>query len=100
MRFTVDPEAAQELFDATFHYEIEREGLGEAFAREMRQLIREICENPGAWPAYTARTRRHRSTRFPYAVIYQVLEQEIHVVAIAHGARRPGYWRKRLRRGK
>lgn len=30
--------------------------------------------------------------RFPYAVVYEIAGNEIHVVAIAHTARHPNYW--------
>ena len=97
MNFSFDPDAQQELFDAALEYELAREGLGQEFSREMQRLIRQICEHPQRWPKYSPRTRRHRSRRFPYSVIYQVLDREIFVVAIAHAARRPGYWRSRRR---
>jgi hypothetical protein len=35
--------------------------------------------------------------RFPYAVIVRERGTEIVVIAFAHHARRPGYWRARLR---
>lgn len=35
--------------------------------------------------------------RFPYAVIVREGAAEIIVVAFAHTARRPGYWRGRLK---
>jgi hypothetical protein len=34
--------------------------------------------------------------RFPYAVFFYMLRGEPIVVAVAHGRRRQGYWRKRL----
>jgi hypothetical protein len=35
--------------------------------------------------------------RFPYAVVVRERGTEIFVIAFAHYARRPGYWRDRLR---
>jgi hypothetical protein len=34
--------------------------------------------------------------RFPYAVVYRDQPERIEIVAVANGARRPGYWRDRL----
>lgn len=34
--------------------------------------------------------------RFPYSIVYVELEDEIGVVAIAHGSRKPGFWRQRI----
>jgi hypothetical protein len=33
---------------------------------------------------------------FPYSVIFQLEDDIILVVAVAHAKRRPGYWRKRI----
>src|SRR5256885_9846269 len=93
--YTFDEAAREEPIDATFHYELDREGLGEEFRREILRLISEIREHPTRWPTASKRARRHRADRFPYTVIYQVLTDEIRILAVAHAARRPGYWRKR-----
>jgi len=34
--------------------------------------------------------------RFPYAVVYRDQPERIEIVAVAHAARRPGYWQNRL----
>jgi hypothetical protein len=34
--------------------------------------------------------------RFPYAVYFELRDEECVVWAVAHGRRRPGYWRGRL----
>jgi hypothetical protein len=32
---------------------------------------------------------------FPYKVAYRIRDHDIHIVAIAHTSRRPGYWKNR-----
>ena len=39
--------------------------------------------------------RKYTLRQFPFSVIYQELLSEIIVFAVAHGHRRPGYWRSR-----
>ena len=39
--------------------------------------------------------RRLPVARFPYHVVYLLLHEVIHVLAIAHDHRRPGYWTSR-----
>jgi hypothetical protein len=34
--------------------------------------------------------------RFPFAVVYRELPSVIQVLAVAHGHRRPGYWKTRI----
>lgn len=33
--------------------------------------------------------------RFPYFVVYRERSEDIHVIAVAHTSRKPGYWRHR-----
>jgi hypothetical protein len=35
--------------------------------------------------------------RFPFSIVYYTVDDIVRVVAVAHGKRRPGYWRRRLR---
>jgi hypothetical protein len=45
-----------------------------------------------------ARVRRYVFPRFPFSLLYRVLEGNVEIIAVAHGKRRPGYWRTRPRR--
>src|SRR6266478_2872838 len=48
------------------------------------------------WPAAVHGTRRFLLQRFPFSVVYREFPSKIQVVAVAHGHRRPGYWKSRL----
>ena len=65
------------------------------FASELDTAIDRIAEAPSRWPEYLEGTRRYVMRRFPYLVVYRVMLDRVQVVAIAHGHRRPGYWRSR-----
>jgi len=54
-----------------------------------------ILAAPQRWPAYLHGTRRIVLKRFPFSVIYRLLEGQLQIVAVAHHKRRPGYWRTR-----
>jgi hypothetical protein len=45
---------------------------------------------------FDGEARKVRLERFPYAVIYQAEEQRIHIIAVMHMHREPGYWRSRI----
>jgi hypothetical protein len=45
--------------------------------------------------AAAAAFAREVDLNFPYDVVYRVSETIIEIVAIAHHARKPGYWRYR-----
>ena len=52
--------------------------------------------NPSLGSRYgTSEVRYFLVRRFPYVVYYSEGEEVVRVIAIAHGRRRPGYWRSR-----
>lgn len=85
-----------ELDDAIEFYNYEIPGLGDAFLTEMLNALDRIGEFPEAWHRISKRTRRCQTRRFPYGIIYQIREQEILIVAIAHLHRKPDYWKGRI----
>ena len=40
--------------------------------------------------------RSAKVKRFPYRVVYLIIDSDIDVIAVAHAKRRPAYWRRRL----
>ncbi|MDP2811293.1 MAG: type II toxin-antitoxin system RelE/ParE family toxin [Rhodocyclaceae bacterium] len=88
--------AHEEIREAADYYAMISPGLGKAFRRELRQLMRLVATLPLAWPPSGPGTRKCLLTRFPYPVIYAPLPGELLVLAVGHQHRRPGYWRERL----
>jgi plasmid stabilization system protein ParE len=66
-----------------------------AFMAALDDAASVIRKNPARWPQHAHGTRKYLLRRFPYAVIYRVTDETIQVLAVAHGRRRPGYWRRR-----
>lgn len=90
--------AEAEFMDAIDHYNMESEGLGFEFAAEVRRTIERIIQYPDAWIRLSRRTRRCRTNRFPYGVIYQVRERTVFIVGVMHLSREPQTWRSRLKK--
>jgi plasmid stabilization system protein ParE len=88
--------AEKELDEGVSYYEAQVPGLGNEFLEETRAAIDRIKQYPEAWHAVSRRTRRYQVKRFPYGVIYQIRQDELLIVAIAHLHRKPGYWRNRI----
>lgn len=63
-----------------------------AFLAELDRAIASVVEGPERWPEYLHGTRRYVFPRFPFALVYRVVDSIVEIVAIAHGRRRPGYW--------
>ncbi len=95
MTFGFHPEAEKEFIAAVDYYEESQLGLGLDFAREVYAAITRIIEYPNAWPKVTLRTRRCLVNRYPYAIIYQVRQSELAIIAVANLHRQPGYWKSR-----
>ncbi len=94
----LDP-AENELFEAIGYYNSESEGLGYELAAEVNRTIDRIIEYPNAWAPLSKRTRRCRTNRFPYGVIYQVRGDMILIAAVMHLHRDPESWKDRLAPG-
>ena len=95
MNYAYHPDARDELVASAAHYESRREGLGEAFLHEVNLAVRKVIDHPARWPTVQRDVRRCQINRFPFGVIYEVMDDTIYVLAIADLRRRPFYWRKR-----
>ncbi len=112
---TIDPDALGEMAEAIAWSEERGPGLGDELLVAFDEAIqRAAALGPSCRPALGAPRElgamRVLVRRFPYVVIFMVRpvapaenvatsdvadDHEIHVLAVAHGRRRPGYWRTR-----
>ena len=67
-----------------------------AFLAELDLAVERIAENPEMYPHYIRGTRRYLLQRFPFYLIYREVHGKVELIAVAHGRRRPGYWKKRI----
>ncbi len=96
-----DAEAEDEFEAAALYYEERSRGLGTAFLNSVDDAVSRLREAPqrfGRLPGVPEElgVRRILVSKFPYSLVYLVLEDEIRVLAVAHGSKRPGYWTRRL----
>jgi plasmid stabilization system protein ParE len=90
------PVAQSELDEAIHWYAQQAPGLGDSFLVEFLRTIQLIERHPLGWHPLSSQTRRCRLRRFPYGVIYNIDQDGILVVAVAHLHRRPAYWQGRV----
>ena len=90
------PAAAKEL-ETAFDWYFERNPkVAGYFLHQLDHAISRIADSPITWPTYYFGTRRYIFSQFPFQIIYREREDVIEIIAIAHGRRRPGYWKERL----
>jgi plasmid stabilization system protein ParE len=69
----------------------------EDFEREVDRGLRLILQSSLSWPKFDDQRRKMILRKFPYSIIYEIIDQEIVVLAVAHGRRRLHYWRERTK---
>ena len=89
-------EASAELFEAADYYESKQEGLGRRFRNEVLEVCGLIVQQPLLWRERAGGYRRVNCPVFPYYIAYFIRGDLIIVAAVAHGHRRPRYWKQRL----
>jgi len=92
----VHPEAVAEARAATLWYRESSASAADAFLAEIDRAVERISENPDMYPHCAGGTRRYLLQRFPFYLVYREVAGRLEIVAIAHGRRRPGYWKKRI----
>jgi plasmid stabilization system protein ParE len=88
--------ALEELSQAILYYEQRENGLGAAFLDEIEATVDRILQNPAAWHPLSRRTRRCRTHRFPFGLIYQIRRDDILVTSVMDLRRDPVSWQDLL----
>ena len=92
----IHPDAAAEAQAAYRWYRERSTSAADAYLAELDQAVESIVENPELWPQYVHGTRRYLLKRFPFYLVYREFAEKIEIIAVAHGRRKPGYWKSRM----
>lgn len=96
MNYWLHPEAQEDLREAAeFYREQAGFALSQSFLAEFEHSVGLLLQHPGLGATWRHGKRRLVTRRFPFSVIYTVVGDQVHVLAVAHHGRRPGYWRRR-----
>ncbi len=96
MRVIYHPDAEAELVEAAKFYEGRVPALGAQFLDAVDRAISVILAAPDRWNVVEKDVRRYLMPRFPYAIYYRVLADDLRVLAFKHHRRHPSYWRYRI----
>ena len=92
----IHPEAIAEAQAANRWYRERSASAAEAYLAELDLAVEAIAENPEMWPRYVHGTRRYILHRFPFYLVYRETADRLEIIAVAHGRRKPGYWKNRI----
>ncbi len=86
------PEASDELIAAAGFYENREDGLGHRFLDVVDASLARLQRNPCLAPMDEGGRRKYLIRGFPYVIIYRIERTFLHILAVAHTSRKPGYW--------
>jgi toxin ParE1/3/4 len=103
VRIWLYPEADREIEKSARWYAAVRPALGHAFLDAVWDALDEIGRHPNRYPVVNgapsgADLRKCLLSKFPYVVIFEVRGDAVEVLSVSHGARRPGFWKRRRSR--
>ena len=90
-------EAEQDIVNAVLWYDEQDQGLGFRFREEVFHVLHQISSDPTLWREREGGYRRVNCPVFPYYVAYVIREEAVLVTAVAHGHRKPDFWKSRLK---
>jgi hypothetical protein len=95
--------AWDEISTAAAWFDEQRQGLGSEFWRLVDATLVEVQSSPrrfskSEFAAEDFESRFALVTKFHYVIHFVIESDEVIVAAVAHGARRPGYWLRRVRK--
>jgi plasmid stabilization system protein ParE len=89
------PEADAEYREAANWYRERSPPAADRFEQEVERVLEFIALNPEMYPPYDALHRFAVLRRFPYVLVFQASKEAAYIVAVAHAAQMPDYWRDR-----
>jgi plasmid stabilization system protein ParE len=89
------PDAEAEIAAAFAWYFERNPQAADAFRTEVFDVIDSLSDAPTKWKVTEDGVRRRVLRHFPYTVFFDVADETVFVLAVAHQRRLPGYWQKR-----
>lgn len=94
-RISFHEDARSEFDEAVAFYAMESNALGVGFVEAVERALAHARQHPESAVLLRGRVRRMRVERFPYSIMYSVVDDVVRVLAVAHDRRRPFYWSNR-----
>ena len=91
------PEVTNDIKGSYLWYEDKLQGLGTRFLNELEDGYTAIQNFPDTWANFQYGFKRYILNKFPFSILYKVIEEKIVILAIMHNSRKPNYWINRLK---
>ena len=88
--------ARREFLHEVAFYNGKEPGLGARFTEEVERVIEPVLGRPELGLRMDENLRHFVLRRFPFSVVYAVIDDWVYIVALANGSREPNYWRLRV----
>ena len=96
MKYSLHPEAAQDLLEiCTFYQQSATPRVAASFLDEFERVARLVAANPDFGTPLELPRRLYPLRRFPYSVIYRPIEGGVRILAVRHQSRHPRHGRGR-----
>jgi len=89
VKVSIRPEAPSEIDNAAAWYENRVAGLGMQFLRAVEGAVDQIGARPLSFARVSGDLRRCLLKRFPYLLVFGLIENDVVVLACFHGASEP-----------
>ena len=94
-RVLLHPAALAEAEAAVRWYRERSPKTAARFVAEISAVVDKVAAAPKRWIRGVHGTRKAKLPCFPFLIIYRESENAVQILAVAHGRRRPGYWKNR-----
>ena len=88
-KIEIRPLAVIEIIEAYDWYEEQRNGLGNDFLDELESFYSILNANPNTYSYFEKPVREGKIKRFPYVVIYEVVEKSIIIYSVFMSRQNP-----------
>lgn len=95
MRISFHPAATAELEASADWYAEQSSTAARDFCVAVDVALASMEADPERFVRIDPRHQACNVTKFPFQIVFRRDEDRVHVIAVAHAKRRPGYWRDR-----
>ncbi|WP_304511837.1 type II toxin-antitoxin system RelE/ParE family toxin [Desulfobacula sp.] len=96
MKIKILKSASKDLEEGFYFYEFQHKGLGTYFLEALTSDIESLQLYAGIHSIHFKKYHRLLSQRFPFAVYYQCIKNEIRIYAVVDCRRKPAWIRNKL----